>query len=444
MDREIKEENKSEKYKGYKRFLFIVLILVLMLASFGGGLYLSARSEAIKTFVAEETVFLGQVLGKYQEPKEGVLGEDIDFKLFWETWDALQKQYVDQDQLSDKKMFYGALQGLVASVEDPYTVFMDPKISQDFSDDLAGTFEGIGAEIGIKNDAITVIAPLPGMPAEIAGLKAGDKILAIDDVSTQGMSADEAVSKIRGPKDTKVILGILRPETDETKDIEITRGAIVVSSVRTETKDNGIFIITISNFNNDTELAFNTAVRSILDSGAKGIILDMRNNPGGYLDTAIEIASEWIEDGPIVFEQYGDGQKIDHLARGRSRLANIPTVVLVNEGSASASEIVAGALQDANMAKLVGKKTFGKGSVQSLTNLSDGSSIKITIAKWLTPNGRSINDEGIAVDFEVEYTVEEYNNDLDPQMDKALELLTDKEAWNAASTTDSQIETEEN
>lgn len=444
MDREIKEENKSEKYKGYKRFLFIVLILVLMLASFGGGLYLSARSEAIKTFVAEKTVFLGQVLGKYQEPKEGVLGEDIDFKLFWETWDALQKQYVDQDQLSDKKMFYGALQGLVASVEDPYTVFMDPKISQDFSDDLAGTFEGIGAEIGIKNDAITVIAPLPGMPAEIAGLKAGDKILAIDDVSTQGMSADEAVSKIRGPKDTKVILGILRPETDETKNIEITRGAIVVSSVRTETKDNGIFIITISNFNNDTELAFNTAVRSILDSGAKGIILDMRNNPGGYLDTAIEIASEWIEDGPIVFEQYGDGQKIDHLARGRSRLANIPTVVLVNEGSASASEIVAGALQDANMAKLVGKKTFGKGSVQSLTNLSDGSSIKITIAKWLTPNGRSINDEGIAVDFEVEYTVEEYNNDLDPQMDKALELLTDKEAWNAASTTDSQIETEEN
>lgn len=237
------------------------------------------------------------------------------------------------------------------------------------------------------------------------------------------MTVDEAVSKIRGPKNTKVMLTIIREGLKEAKDIEITRDSIVVSSVRTETKDKGVFVIKIMNFNDDTESAFNDAVRSALDGSAKGIILDLRNNPGGYLDTAIEVASEWIEEGPIVSEQYGDGNKIDHLARGRARLKGVPTVVLVNEGSASASEIVSGALQDAGAAKLVGKKTFGKGSVQSLTNLKDGSSIKITIAKWLTPKGRSINEEGVAVDYDIDLSSDDYEKNLDPQMDGAMELL---------------------
>lgn len=437
-------EIKIEKYKGYKRFLLAVLIIILMLASFGSGIYVTVKNDALKKLATEEVIYAGELLGKYQKPEEGAISQDIDFNLFWETWDALKRQYVDQDELSDKKMFYGALRGLVASIEDPYTVFMDPKISQDFSDDLAGTFEGIGAEIGIKDDILTVIAPLPGMPAEFAGIKAGDKILAIDKAITQNMTVDEAINKIRGPKNTKVILTIARKELKEALEIEIIRDAIIVSSVRTEKRDDGIFIIKISNFNNDTEIAFNNAVRSALDSGVKGIILDLRNNPGGYLDTAIEVASEWIEDGSIVSEQYGDGNKIEHLARGRARLKDFLTVVLVNEGSASASEIVAGALQDMGLAKLVGKKTFGKGSVQSLTNLEDGSLIKITIAKWLTPNGRSINDEGVAVDAEVDLTLDDYNSGKDPQMDKALELLSGKEAWAAATSTPIATSTREN
>ncbi|HAM88034.1 MAG: Carboxyl-terminal protease [Candidatus Falkowbacteria bacterium GW2011_GWC2_38_22] len=432
MTEEIKNIEKSEKYKGYKRFLTVVLVIAAMLSSFGFGIYITVKSDAVKQLAIKEVVYAGEVLGKYQKNEDGAYTQDIDFNLFWKTWDALKKQYVDQEKITDKKLFYGALRGMVAAIEDPYTVFMDPKVSEDFSDDLAGTFEGIGAEIGIKGDVLTIIAPLPGMPAELAGIKAGDKILAIDTVITQGMAVDEAVTKIRGPKDTKVTLTIVRDGLSEAKEIEITRGAIVVSSVRTEKKDDGIFIIKIISFNNDTELAFNNAVRSALDSGVKGIILDLRNNPGGYLDTAIEVASEWVDEGPIVYEQYGDDSKIDHLARGRARLKDFLTVVLVNEGSASASEIVAGALQDKGLAKLVGKKTFGKGSVQSLTNLEDGSSIKITIAKWLTPNGRSINDEGVAVDHEVELTLEDYNAGKDPQMEKALWLLSSKEAWSAA------------
>lgn len=446
MTENINNNEKIEKYKGYKRFLIVIIIIIALLGSFGSGIYITVKSDVVKQLAIKEVVYAGQVLGKYQKNDDGSLTQDIDFNLFWQTWDALKKQYVDQDKINDKKLFYGALRGMVAAVEDPYTVFMDPKISQDFSDDLAGTFEGIGAEIGIKGEVLTIIAPLPGMPAELAGIKAGDKILAIDTVITQGMTVDEAVSKIRGPKDTNVVLTIVRDGLNEAQDIEITRDAILVSSVRTEKKADDIFVIKIISFNNDTELAFNNAVREALDSGAKGIVLDLRNNPGGYLDTAIEVASEWIEEGPIVFEQYGDSSKIDHLSRGRARLKDILTVVLVNEGSASASEIVAGALQDAGLAKLVGKKTFGKGSVQSLTNLGDGSSIKITIAKWLTPNGRSINDEGVAVDHDVELTLEDYNAGKDPQMDKAVALLESKEAWSApakvAETASGTVEVE--
>lgn len=428
------EEEKTEKYIGYKRLLTGIIIIMLMLSSFGAGIYTTVKSDVVKKIATSESVYVGELLGKYQKAKDGELSQDIDFDLFWKTWDAIKRQYVDQEKVSDKKLFYGALRGMVASIEDPYTVFMDPKISQDFSDDLAGTFEGIGAEIGIKEDVLTVIAPLPGMPAESAGIKAGDKILAIDEELTQGMTVDQAVSKIRGPKNTDVILTIYRDELNEKKDIKITRDAIVVSSVRTEKRNDGVFVIKIISFNNDTELAFNNAVRSAIDTNSKGIILDMRNNPGGYLDTAIEVASEWVDNGPIVFEQYGDGSKIDHLSRGRARLKDYKTVVLVNEGSASASEIVSGALQDTGRAKLVGKKTFGKGSVQSLTNLNDGSSIKITIAKWLTPNGRSINDEGVMVDIDVDYTLEDYNAGKDPQFDKAIELLTNNEAWDSATS----------
>jgi len=279
------------------------------------------------------------------------------------------------------------------------------------------------------------MVPVFSTPAQKAGLKSGDKIYAINGESTAGISIDEAVRKIRGQKGTEVVLTVYSPTLDETKDVPIIRGVIIVKSIKTETisssdsetgnvaSNDDFFLIKITNFNGDTLKLFNEIVRDILIKNPKGIILDLRNNPGGYLDTAIEIASEWVEEGVIVSEQYSEEQKDDYLARGRARLKDYPTVVLINEGSASASEIVAGALRDHGLARLIGKKTFGKGSVQAVKEFDDGSSIKITVAKWLTPNGGSINEEGLSPDVEVELTVEEYKEDKDPQMDKAREVL---------------------
>jgi carboxyl-terminal processing protease len=415
--------------KGNKIFLRIIkyfLILFLLALSFAMGAYLSEKNKIVSDIVKEQSINVGQVLGKYGIIPEGKLIMDIDFDQFWEVWDILKEQYVDQEEVTDKKIFYGALRGMVASLGDPYTVFMDPKVAKDFSDDLAGTFEGIGAEIGIKNSILTIIAPLPNMPAEKAGLMSGDQVLKINGESTIGIYIDNAVRKIRGEKGTEVTLSIARKGLDEIIDIVVVRGAIIVKSVYTNMRDDGIFVIEISNFNNDTEKLFNEAVREVIELDPKGIILDLRNNPGGYFETSIEVASEWIEDGIVVTEKYTEDRKTEHLARGRARLNGYKTVVLVNQGSASASEIVSGALKDYNLARIVGEQTFGKGSVQTLSDLSDGSSIKITVAKWLTPSGHSINENGVEPHLNVEYTLDNYNNNEDPQLDKALDVI---EKW---------------
>ena len=351
----------------------------------------------------------------------------------------MSENFVDKDKISDKKLFYGALHGMVASIGDPYTVFMDPKIAKEFNEDLAGAFEGIGAEIGIKKDVLTIIAPLPGMPAEKAGLMAGDKVLAIDGETTAGILIDEAVNRIRGESGTEVVLSITRDGGKTIEDISVIRGKITVSSVRTNARDDNIFVITITNFNDDTKSLFDKAVHEAIEKNPRGIILDLRNNPGGYLDTAIEVASEWVEEGDVVSEKYTDENIIEHLARGRARLKGFPTVVLVNQGSASASEIVAGALQDYKIAAIIGKTTFGKGSVQTLNKFNDGSSIKVTVAKWLTPSGRSINDEGIEPDETIDLTVEDFTNDIDPQMDRAIEILTGIEDTAASTSTQESL-----
>lgn len=419
-------EQEEKNYTLIKRVIIALIAISLFFVGAGSGIYLSLKYRHVipieSRISSEEEIYLGRVNGLYSNDNAETLSRDVDFSLFWEVWKTLKDNYVNSNELSDKKMLYGALRGLVASADDPYTVFMDPKISQDFADDMAGTFEGIGAEIGIKNDILTIIAPLPDMPAEIAGLKAGDMVLAINGTTTMGISIDEAVNKIRGEKGTDVTLSIKRAEED-IRDIVITRGAIIVKSVRMEMRDDGIYKIKVTNYNNDTRDLFNEAVREAVSNNPKGIILDLRNNPGGYLDTAIEMASEWVEEGLIVSEKYSEEYKNDHMARGRARLKDYKTVVLVNQGSASASEIVAGALQDRGKATIVGMQTFGKGSVQTLNNLKDGSSIKITVAKWLTPNGRSINDEGITPDVEVDFEAEDYNQDKDPQLERAIDIL---------------------
>ncbi len=412
------------KKRNHLKIVGIVLLgLVLLSTAFGGGMMMAQKNEFIKRMSIKEAVYAGQVYNKYVTAPANKLTQDIDFNLFWNVWDQLKDKYVDKNQLNDKTMFYGAIKGLVESLGDPYTVFMEPKVAKEFSDDLAGTFEGIGAEIGKKDNIITIVAPLADMPAEKAGLQAGDQIYAVNGESTAGLAIDEAVSKIRGPKGTEVILTIFRKGFEKTQDFKIIRETILVKSVRTKMSEDNIFTISITNFNDDTSQLFKKAAGEAIEKNPKAIILDLRNNPGGYLETAIDVASEWVDEGVIVTEQFSPEKKNEYLHRGRARLKDFPTVVLVNQGSASASEIVAGALKDNGKATIVGMKTFGKGSVQALQDMNDGSSVKITVAKWLTPKGNNINHEGIAPDVEVDLTVEDFNKNIDPQMDKAVEIL---------------------
>jgi carboxyl-terminal processing protease len=408
-----------------KTIIFAVSILVLMLISFGAGLYLSGTNKLIAKLAEKESVYLGKLTGKYSQDSGKRLTQDIDFNLYWEVWDILKSRYVDKGKVNEKELFYGSLRGLASSLEDPYTVFFDPKDSQDFSNDLSGTFEGIGAEIGIRNGVITVIAPLSGMPAEKAGLKAGDKIIAINGTSTANMTVDEAVSKIRGPKDTEVKLTIFRQGLKETEDYKIKRDVIYVKSVKTELRKDKIFVITITNFNEDTVGLFKEAVREAIKNNPKGIIIDLRNNPGGFLDSAVNLASEWVPNGQvIVSEKSSDGKEdVSYNSEGVQHLNSYPTIVLVNGGSASASEILAGALKDYGLAKIVGEKTFGKGSVQGLELLSDGSLIKITVAKWFTPQGDSINEEGIKPDVEIRFSEDDFKDNRDSQLNSAVNIL---------------------
>ncbi len=385
-----------------RNFLPGALFLTVVFASFLGGFYAGKNNKAL----ADNNY---KILAYSEEAKNlnkaTSTDELFDVNLYSEVWDALKQNYVDKAKIKDKDLFYGSLKGLAQSLNDPYTVFMDPKDSQEFSNDLAGTFEGIGAEVGMRNDIVTIIAPLDGMPAQKAGVRAGDKIYAIDG------------------KGTKVTLTILRGTGEKPKDIVITRGIIVVKSVKTEMRSDGIYVIKVSNFNDDTLSLFNTAIDQALIKKPKGIILDLRNNPGGYLETAVAMASEWVEAGPIVSEKFSEDDFSQYPSNGRGRLKNFKTVVLVNNGSASASEIVAGALRDYKKATLLGEQTYGKGSVQTLKQLSDGSTLKVTIAKWLTPAGDFINEIGIKPEIEVKLSQTDIDKNIDPQLNKALEIL---------------------
>ncbi|MDP2943968.1 MAG: S41 family peptidase [bacterium] len=402
-----------------KKIGLVLIVLVILGGIFTGGYYLGKGKNIRpgKRIIAysEEAVNAGDEKN----------GQAIDFNLYWEVWDNLKTNYVDRNMVKDQDLFYGSLKGLAAAVGDPYTVFMDPKESKQFSDDLAGTFEGIGAEVGMRNDITTIISPLDGMPAQKAGVRAGDKVYAVDGVSTLGLTVNEVVTKIRGPKDTKVTITIIR-DKEKPRDITITRSVIIVKSVKTEMRADGLFVIRVSNFNDDTEDLFNLAVNNILLKEPKGIILDLRNNPGGYLETAVMMASEWVEAGPIVAEQFNGNRRNEYPSNGRGRLKNIPTIVLVNGGSASASEILAGALRDYKKATIVGEMTYGKGSVQSLSDLSGGAALKMTIANWLTPAGDFIDEKGLTPNIEVKLTPADADKGLDPQFDKAVELLKAK------------------
>ena len=322
--------------------------------------------------------------------------------------------------------FYGAISGLVAALGDPHSVYFPPVEAEEFARDLSGEFEGIGAEVGIKDEALVIVAPLPGSPAERAGLRAGDIILVIDKIATFSMTLDQAVTKIRGPKDTIVTFIVRSRGSRADRTVAVTRAAIVVPTVTREMHE-GVAIVRFYHFGAETVPAFLRIRDELLLAAPRGVIVDLRNNPGGLLEAAVEVASSWVTNGkPVVKEVAGDGQASEHASRGAAELANFKTVVLVNSGSASASEILAGALQDYDIATVVGEKTFGKGSVQEFEKFSDGSSLKLTIAKWLTPSGRDISKEGIVPDVVIEYSDQDFSKGQDPQLNKALELVKKK------------------
>ena len=400
----------------YKKIILPILLLVIMGGIFLSGFYLGNSNRPLRN---------RQTLAYSEEARQAFLNgdrESFDFNLYFEVWNSIKSNHFSKNQIKERDLFYGSLEGLAGATDDPYTVFMNPELTTEFYQDLAGTFEGIGAEVGKRDDMITIVAPLEGMPAQKAGLRAGDKVYAINSESALGLTVTEAVKKIRGPKGTTVTLTIIRGEA-KPFDVEIVRDKIVIASVETEMRSDGYYIIRITNFNDDTEALFNQAINDILTKSPKGIILDLRNNPGGYLETAVFVASEWIKDGLVVAEQFGENRRNEHFSNQRARLKDFATVVLINEGSASASEIVAGALRDYKEATIIGMKSFGKGSVQAVKDLSDGSSLKLTVAHWLTPAGDQINEKGIEPDITVDFTEEDIKNEKDPQFDRALEFL---------------------
>lgn len=394
-----------------KKKAVVLFLAIIIFSVFGAGFYFGKNQIPVK---APEGI-TNEDLGK---------PEELDFSLFWEAWRKLEEKYVDSSKIDYQSMLFGAISGMVNSLKDDYTVFLPPEDTKIFKEDVSGEFQGVGMEIGIRDNTLTVIAPLEGTPAERAGLRAGDKIIKINEQDAARMSVEQAVKLIRGPKGTEVLLTILRDGWDEVKDFKIIRDVIEVPSLTWELKAGNIAYVKLYQFSEAAGFAFARSALEILNSPAKKIILDLRNNPGGYLEVAQDIAGWFLKKGDlVVIEDFGGKQpNEEYTAKGPSSFLSYPMVVLINRGSASGSEILAGALSDNRGIKLIGEKSFGKGSVQQLEELREGS-LKITIAKWLTPKGNLIQGEGLTPDIEVEMTEKDFNANKDPQLDKAIEIL---------------------
>lgn len=377
--------------KIFKKLTPFVLVLAVLYGTFAFGYLQGQKGRSVFGLAPQKIV--NTEVGK---------PEAVDFSLFWEAWNKLQRDSVFETNA--EAMLYASISGLLSSVNDPYTTFFTPEDNERFLDDIKGHFDGIGVELLMKNGQPTVVAPLSDSPAAKAGMRAGDVIVKVDSVESSTLGFNEIIDKIRGLKGSTVELEVAREGADKLLTFTIVRDTITVDSVSWEEKTSGgkrIMHVKVRQFGDDTDRLFADFVAAVKKSKPDGLVLDLRNNPGGYFESAIDMASYFVDDGLIVQQKDKDGKQTDFSTTRKAELKDFPTVVLVNAGSASASEIVSGALQDRKAATLIGEKTFGKGSVQELVNLSNGSAVKITIASWLTPNGRQINKEGIAPDIEV-------------------------------------------
>ncbi|MFH1533745.1 MAG: S41 family peptidase [Nitrospirota bacterium] len=356
--------------------------------------------------------------------EEDSIADEVDIDLFWTVWDQLDDYYYDEEKLDEETLIYGSIKGLVDSIEDPYTVFMTPEESEDFSASLEGTLEGIGAELTVDGHNLVVVSPLRDSPAEKAGLLPGDIIFLIEGELASEMTLFDAIMSIRGEKGTTVTLTIVRDGLDNSFDVSIVRAKIDIESVTVEELEGDITYISVNQFNEKTNEEFGKAISELILDEPNGIIVDLRYNGGGYLDIAIELLSYLLpsETEAVIVKQRGMGNDV-MLTNGNPKILSVPLVVLINEGSASASEIVAGAIQDHERGVVMGTQSFGKGSVQEVDSFSDGSSIRMTIAKWYTPDDRSIDKVGLVPDVVVELSDEDIENEFDSQKEAAREYL---------------------
>lgn len=421
--------------KSLKIFLIIIGVVILLLTSFTGGVATGWFFQNSVTGVLQpikDSVFPNQAQPEVETPSAELSlpspqlsDQDLEtlFEPFWQTWKIVHDDYVDQP-VDDVKMMQGAISGMLESLGDKHTSYMDPDEFKQQNMDLEGEYEGIGAWVDITGEYIIITSPMPDSPADKAGLKPGDTVVAIDGEDMTGIDGNLVLRRILGPAGTEVTLTIRR-EGQEAFDVTIQRAKIVVPSVILEMREDGLAYIQLTTFGDNTTSELRDALREMNKNDARGLILDVRYNGGGYLDTAIEVTSEFVEANQIVmYEEFGDGSRKVYRAYRGGLATEIPLVILVNEGTASASEILSGAIQDYERGLIVGATTYGKGSVQNWAPLvNDQGAVRVTIARWLTPDERQIHGEGIKPDFEVEYTDEDYEKDIDPQLDKAVEVI---------------------
>lgn len=398
-----------------------ITIIVVIVLVFISGFYIGKSS----TPNADKISGLINKTGASEEYK------DVDFDAFWKAWTLIDQKYLppntgtSTEEITNQERVYGAISGMVASLKDPYTVFFPPVESKAFNEEISGQIEGVGMEVGVKDDVLTVIAPIKGAPAYNAGIKAGDKILKIDDTLTNSLNTESAVKLIRGPKGTTVKLTLGREGVSEPIEISVVRDVINLPTIDTQIKD-GVFVIQLYSFSAISPNLFRDALREFVESGRTKLVIDLRGNPGGYLEAAIDMASWFLPAGKVIVKEDFKDKADTKVFRSKGYdifNENLKLAILIDGGSASASEILAGALKEHNIATLIGAQSFGKGSVQELLEITNDTSLKITIARWLTPNGTSISDGGLTPDIEVEFNEEEFKKGNDVQLNKAIEFL---------------------
>lgn len=408
--------------KSLKVILGVILGLVLLAGAFSGGFLVG---HLLPIGGAKLPAGAVPPASSPSPEQQGATPAELQtlFQPFWEAWNIVHEQYVDQP-VDDVALMRGAIAGMLKALGDQHTSYMDPDEFKQANEALSGEYEGIGAYVDTSTEYLTVISPISGSPAEAAGLRPGDQIIAIDGKDMTGVDPELVRRQVLGPAGTTVTLTIKRG-SEQPFDVKITRARIVIKSAEGKMLEGGIAYVQVTTFGDKTTAELQAALETLMAQNPKGLILDLRNNGGGYLQTAVEVASQFLpKDEVVLYEQYGSGEKDTYTSLGDGLAVEVPMVVLINEGSASASEIVAGALQDLGRAKLVGVVSYGKGSVQTWNALSnDQGAVRVTIAKWLTPSGRTIHNLGLTPDVYVVMTEDDYANDRDPQLDAAIETL---------------------